>query len=200
MQMEDRSSFVLHTVQRRLQDCHNIKGLKLMQLTHAQAEQRYGQLRTAAIDTAQRSIDAPGFLLSKITGEAIAATKTWDKSAIRKYHWDWTQAIQYYRMNYPKRFEVALWYQTKLAGISIGRPTYNATGLRLDVVEASPRDLGPRPKVFDKIILAYEIYARMLKANHIRIMNPVNNTVKAFYEGYGYTYVQKGDYLTRDIL
>lgn len=68
------------------------------------------------------------------------------------------------------------------------------------MVEASPKDLGERPKVFDKIILAYEIYARMLNANHIRIMSPVNDTVKAFYESFGYSYVQKGDYLTKDVL
>jgi len=40
----------------------------------------------------------------------------------------------------------------------------------------------------------------MINANHIRIMNPVNDTVKAFYEKYGYKYIAKGDYLTRDIL
>lgn len=83
---------------------------------------------------------------------------------------------------------------------SIGRPTYNATGLRLDVVEASPRDLGERPKVFDKIILAYEIYARLLNVNHIRIVNPVNDAVKTFYERFGYNYVSRGDYLTKDVL
>jgi hypothetical protein len=171
-----------------------------MQLTHAQAEQRYEQLRNAAIKTAQRFMDAPGFTLTKITGEALSATTTWDKSAIRKYHWDWVQGVQYYRMNYPKRFEIALWHHRELACLSIGRPTYNASGLRLDVVEASPRDLRDRPKVFDKIILAYEIYARMLNANHIRIMNPVTDKVKAFYESFGYAYVQKGDYLTKDVL
>lgn len=116
-----------------------------MRLTHAQAEQRYDQPRNAAIDTAQRSLATPGFLLSKVTGEAIEATKTWDKSVIRKYHWDWAQAVRDYRMNYRKRFEAAVWDQAKLVGISIGRSTYNATELRLDVVEASPRDLGPRP-------------------------------------------------------
>jgi hypothetical protein len=63
-----------------------------------------------------------------------------------------------------------------------------------------PRDIGERSSVFDKIILAYEIYARMLNVNHIRIMNPANDQVKALYETYGYTYVSKGDYLTRGVL
>lgn len=88
---------------------------------------------------------------------------------------------------------MAAWEHHKLTAISLGRPTYNATGLRLDVVEAMPRDLGDRPNVFDTVILAYEIYARMINANHIRIMNPVNQTVRSFYEKFGYRYVVKGD-------
>ena len=87
-----------------------------------------------------------------------------------------------------------------MIAISLGRPTYNATGLRLDIIEAMPKDLGRKSNVFDTIILAYEVYARMINASHIRIMNPVNDTVKAFYEKFGYTYFQKGDYLSRDII
>lgn len=49
------------------------------------------------------------------------------------------------------------------------------------------------------IITSYEIYARMLNAHHIRIMNPVNELVKNFYTRFGYSYVAKGDYLMKDI-
>ncbi|MCO1335937.1 hypothetical protein MO867_16510 [Microbulbifer sp. OS29] len=108
--------------------------------------------------------------------------------------------LQLLQEKLPKRFEIALWENRILIAISIGLPTYHATGMRLDVVEAMPRDLGDRSNVFDTIILAYEIYARMINANHIRIMNPVNETVRAFYERYGYQYIARGNYLTRDIL
>ena len=162
-------------------------------------EQRYKKIRMVALEVAQNSID-DHFKLTKITSEAINATKLWDKSTLRQYDWDWQKNYSHYLARYPKRFEVALWEKNNLIAISLGRPTYNATGLRLDVVEAMPRDLGERSSVFDKIILSYEIYARMLNANHIRIMNPVNNTVKALYETYGYRYVQKGDYLSKRVL
>ncbi len=63
-----------------------------------------------------------------------------------------------------------------------------------------PRDLGERSATFGTVIFAYEIYARMINANNIRIMNPANETVKVMYEKFGYKYVAKGDYLIRELL
>lgn len=163
------------------------------------AERRYEKIRALALEVAQKSIDSK-FKLTQITAQALQATRTWEKSIQRKYDWNWLKNHSHYSKTYPKRFEIAVWEKSTLAAISLGRPTYNATGLRLDIVEAMPRDLGERSNVFDTIILAYEIYARMINANHIRIMNPVNDTVKSFYERYGYKYIAEGDYLIRDIL
>ena len=168
----------------------------MLKASRIDAEKRYTKIRNLAIEVAQSSLDT-SFTLSKINEQALLQADQWYKSQIRKHDWDWVKNYQTYRVRYPKRFEVALWEDSKLAALSLGRPTYAGTGLRLDIVEAMPRDLGERSSVFDKIILAYEVYARMLNANHIRIMNPVNDQVKALYETYGYTYVHKGDYLSR---
>lgn len=163
------------------------------------AEQRYEKLRALALEVSQNSLTG-NLKLTKITTQALEATRAWENSVLRQYDWDWLNNYSYYSKSYPKRFEIAVWESSTLIAISLGRPTYHATGMRLDVVEAMPRDLGDRSNVFDTIILAYEIYARMINANHIRIMNPVNDRVRAFYERYGYQYIPKGDYLTRDIL
>jgi hypothetical protein len=45
------------------------------------------------------------------------------------------------------------------------------------------------------VLVAYVIYARLLNAEQIRIMHPVNDDVTRYYEGYGYRYVASGDYL-----
>ncbi len=82
----------------------------------------------------------------------------------------------------------------------MGRPTYNGSALRLDFVEARPRDLGDRPSVFDEVLIAYGIYARMLNAKQMRIMHPVSDDVKTYYETFGYKYVAKQDYLYREVL
>lgn len=167
--------------------------------SRVEADRRYERLREIALEIAQSSID-DHFRVTKINSAALSATRLWDKSVIRKYPWDWDENYNFYRLKYPKRFEVALWETDVLVAISMGRPTYNATGLRLDVVEAMPRDLGERSSVFDKIILAYEVYARLINADHIRIMNPVNESVKSLYEHYGYRYVSKDDYLIKQVL
>lgn len=95
---------------------------------------------------------------------------------------------------------MALWESRQLIGLSLGRPTYQGTALRLDFVEASPLDLGARPAIIEFILLGYEVYARLLNAKQIRIMNPINQTVREYYEKFGYTYVDRGDYLFRSIL
>ena len=69
-----------------------------------------------------------------------------------------------FKFRYPKRFEIAIWQANQLIPLSMGRPTYRGGSLRLDFVEASPRDLGERPSVFDEVLIAYGIYARMLNA------------------------------------
>jgi hypothetical protein len=163
------------------------------------ADQRYNKIRSSALEVTQNSVDSK-FKLTQITHEALNAVEQWSLSEQRRYDWDWKGNYAQYRVRYPKRFEIAVWENSLLTALSLGRPTYNATGLRLDIVEAMPRDLGERSNVFEIVILAYEVYARMINANHIRIMNPVNETVKTYYERFGYKYIPKGDYLIRDIL
>ncbi len=92
-----------------------------------------------------------------------------------------------------------LWEGNNLFALSMGRPTYNGSNLRLDVVEARPQSLGERPSIFGIVLLAYGIYARLINANEIRIMNPINNDIKNYYEAFGYQYVSKGDYLYRKV-
>ena len=104
-----------------------------------------------------------------------------------------------FRRRYPKRFEVAIWDASSLIGVSLGRPTYAGQHLRLDIIEARPRSLGPRSAVLPDVLLAYTVYAQMLDAKSIRIMNPINAEVRAYYERAGYRYVPKQDYLFMEL-
>jgi hypothetical protein len=138
--------------------------------------------------------------LTEINANALNASKEWMRSNSRIKNWDWVEGYSVFRFRYPKRFEMALWESSKLIGLSMGRPTYQGTALRLDVVEAAPSDLGERPKIFEAVLIGYGVYARMINAKQIRIMNPVNEQVKSYYEKYRYKYVASGDYLVREIL
>lgn len=105
-----------------------------------------------------------------------------------------------FKFRHPKRFEMALWQNDKLISLSLGRPTYAGTALRLDFVEASPKELGERVGTMTFVIAGLVAYAHLLKARQIRIMNPINETVRNHYASFGYTCEPKGDYLYRELL
>jgi hypothetical protein len=169
-----------------------------MLATHLDAEKRYSEVRKQALSATMGVLNNQ-IVLKTINSEALNATKQWANSSTRIKNWDWIQNYNSFRFQYPKRFEMALWEYNKLIGITMGRPTFNGTAMRLDVVEASPSDLGERSNIFETVLLAYGIYANLINAKQIRIMNPVNDRVKRYYESFGYKYVAKGDYLYREV-
>lgn len=174
-----------------------------MLATHVDAEIRYSRLRKEALSVASeilKSGGGTGIALTEINAAALNASKAWSTSKVRIKDWDWVEGYNVFKLRYPKRFEMALWHSSRLIGLSIGRPTYQGTALRLDVVEAAPSDLGERPSIFEAVLLGYGIYARLVNAKQIRIMNPVNEKVKTYYERFGYKYVAAGDYLFKEVL
>lgn len=170
-----------------------------MQRTHLDAEHRYDRLRKLALEYAQQGT-ANNLEFRVITSSALQATRLWDNSITRLVEWNWIEGYQAFKFRYPKRFEVAIWRDDDLLALSMGRPTYQGNHLRLDFIEARPRDLGQRPPVFDEMLVAYGIYARLLNARQLRIMHPINDDVKAYYETFGYVYVPKHDYLYKEVL
>ena len=165
-----------------------------MLATHADAEKRYEELRKLALQLAQESATS-GVTLQIITAKALRETIEWGMALDRQVDWEWLEGYSSFKFRYPKRFEAALWFNNKLISLSLGRPTYNGNSLRLDFIEAMPKSLGDRPPVFEDILVAYETYAKLINASEIRIMNPINQAVKEYYESYGYVYVSKQDYL-----
>jgi len=169
-----------------------------MLATHLDAEKRYAELRKQALGATMTVLNN-NITLSEINANALSSTRSWDNSKVRIKDWDWFEGYSVFKFRYPKRFEMALWHSNKLIGITMGRPTFYGTAMRLDIVEASPSDIGDRPSIFESVLVAYGIYARLINAKQIRIMNPVNDEVKAYYESFGYQYTIKGDYLFKDV-
>ncbi len=173
-----------------------------MLATHLDAEQHYSKIRREALNAASEILmsgSGPNIRLTEINTNALNSSKDWNSSKTRIKNWDWVEGYSIFKFRYPKRFEMALWEAKSLIGLSMGRPTYQGTALRLDVVEASPSDLNDRPAIFEAVLLGYGIYARLINAKQIRIMNPVNERVKSYYEEYNYKYIAKGDYMVKDI-
>lgn len=168
-----------------------------MLATHFEAERRYDALRRSALRAIASQIDSISNLEFRlIDQEALSRAESWKASPNRKVDWEWDNYASF-KMSYPKRFELALWHNSHLASLTLGRPTYNATGLRLDFIEKNPEysDI----KVFQITLAAMNVYADALGAKELRIMNPINEEVKKYYESFGLMYVPKGDYLVTRI-
>jgi hypothetical protein len=164
-----------------------------MLATHIDAEKRYDALRKASFRAIASQIDSINNLEFKLVDQkALSMAEKWNQMPGRKVDWEWNNYYAF-KLRYPKRFELALWHKSNLASLSLGRPTYNATGLRLDFIEKNPEyeDI----KVFQITLAAMNVYADALGAKELRIMNPINNEVKKYYEMFGLTYVASGDYL-----
>lgn len=51
-------------------------------------------------------------------------------------------------------------------------------------------------QVFQSTFVAMAIYAQAIDAGELRIINPINKTVRQYYERFGFYYVARGNYLT----
>ena len=79
----------------------------------------------------------------------------------------------------------------------MGRPTYHASGLRLDYIEKSPE---ASESHLDLTYLALFACATLLDATHVKIMNPINRDVRDYYARKGFEYDQKSNSCIRRIV
>jgi len=165
-----------------------------MLATHIDAEKRYNELRKTALRVISGQIPSNNKLNFRLIDKpALLESQKWNLSQKRLVKWDWFNSYGAFKYRYPKRFELALWQEQELASLSLGRPTYNGRSLRLDFIESNPENTGI--KVFPLVIAAMTTYAEALGANELRVMNPINDDVKQYYQKIGLIYVPKGDYL-----
>ncbi|MFC6924687.1 hypothetical protein [Microbulbifer taiwanensis] len=186
-----------------------------MKATHKFAEDKYETLRDSARNLAATTLPR---IMSNGKGQAISLresvrlagidlhtrlkAKSWDDSPFRQVTWDWSDLVSDYVRLHPKRFELAVWYRDLfLCGLSIGRPTWSDNKLRLDFIEASPEETPLTGLITDITIAAAEAYADVIGVVQLRIMNPINDKVRAHYlaKGRGFTYDRRGNYCFKDL-
>lgn len=160
-------------------------------------ELRYTELRRQSIQMANQALRIPGIKLTLVDRNSYAAFEQWKNHPNRKVDWDWPTSWASWKLNYPKRFECATWKADRLIGFAMGRPTYHATGLRLDYIEKSPEASEPH---LDLTYLALYAYATLLGATYVKIMHPINEEVRDYYEQKGFKYDPKSDSCLRRII
>lgn len=164
-----------------------------MKATHKAAEERYHHVRELAYDITQSELpyqDKSLIKLTEITQDALRMICCSDVEIERKVDWNWTFGVRSYRKRYPNRFELALWYNSTLCGLSIGRPSYNGTRVRLDFIERTPINHNPLiGRVTPITVTAYEVYARLIDATEVRIIKPAEELI-AYYSSFNYIFVK----------
>lgn len=165
-----------------------------MNAAHQFAEGKYQSFRESSLRIAEATLPA-GLKnvvnLNEINALALAQAQQWEYSADRHIDasWSWRKGFSHYARQHPKRFELAIWFaKAQLCGLSIGKPTYSGSKLRLDIIEGAPGNHPLKGKVVELTVLAAKTYAASIEAEQIRIMRPVNSEVASYYEKHGFTY------------
>ncbi|WP_444910285.1 hypothetical protein [Microbulbifer sp. TRSA005] len=164
-----------------------------MQATHLDAERRYELYRSESRQYAQAALPQKYKAVVSLKGidpRSLARAKAWEASERREVDWNWTKGYEVYSLRYPKRFELAIWKDDILCGLSIGRPSYNGSRLRLDFTERAPDNCPLRGQVMQINLLAAESYALRIGADEMRIMHPSNQELVNYYARHGYKYVK----------
>lgn len=108
----------------------------------------------------------------------------------RVVDWDWNFGVKSYRKRYPSRLELAIWYNSTICGLSLGRPSYNGTRVRLDFIERVPGVNNPlKGRVTPIAVTAYEVYARLIDAAQVRIIRPADELID-YYSSLHYSFVK----------
>lgn len=172
-----------------------------MKASHQFSEDKYANARNKARAIAFEQLPESlqeACSLREIDGAALVQCKRWALDPTRRVDWSWGTGIRQYAFRHPKRFELAIWYRSLLCGLSLGRPTWSGSRLRLDFIEAAPVNTPLTGHIFIITLKAAEAYADIIGAQEIRVMHPINSRVRNYYESFGFTYVGgKQDYCTK---
>ncbi|MFK5912937.1 MAG: hypothetical protein QM484_01065 [Woeseiaceae bacterium] len=161
-----------------------------MQPSHLKVIQRYEEPRKKARELAKKALPAhlKGLKLAPVDNAALVAFRALNKEAQRTVDWDWNFASKYCT-RYPKSFDLSVWNGNSLCSLSLGRPTYRGTEMRLDFIEKFTNNPAYSGSMFGVSLLAFEAYAKVIGANQLRIMNPENSKLIKYYASFGgFTY------------
>jgi hypothetical protein len=163
-----------------------------MLATHISAETRYREYRAEVFKSVKQILSYPDSNMIKlrdIDTAALVQARLWEKIPERQVDFNWEQDSAIFRKRYPKRFELAIWHQNGLESLALGRPSYNGSRVRLELIERLAANSRLKGRAFLITELCLIAYADLLGADEVRVMEPISEGVKNFYISRGYTYV-----------
>ncbi|HFQ5650829.1 TPA: hypothetical protein ACHR3F_004143 [Yersinia enterocolitica] len=161
---------------------------------HCSVRGRYVSIYQDAFDEVIEAYIDAGFFqrgqlkLTTIDEIAIHAWKNeWGGKTRKHRHggWDW-QRMASKRAKRCKKFDLAIWGDNVLCGLSLGLVTRGKKTVRLDYLEACPTS-HPLESLITPIVIAVAIaVGQRVGAEYVAIFNPVNEAVEKHYGNLGF--------------
>lgn len=146
---------------------------------------RYGQLRR---EVHRRILERVTNVVPALTGltDIDAPTlEAWDKQW--KPHlvqsapggtWNWRDEATWWSRRHVDRFEVAIWSDTTLCGLAVGRPSPKRNNISLYMVQGAPAVAHPlKGQVFAIALANFEAYGDILGCREVRLIMPLPGVV-----------------------
>ncbi len=151
-------------------------------------KEKYAGFRSNVYKAVPSVINMPYVRLTPINEEALQQNSCW-KNTNRippNGGWDWETWVSYYRRKHHKRFEAAIWYQSVLCGLCLGKASGKNVHVRLEILEGSPDRKHPlRGRIAFIALTATELYGYACGASQVRIIDPVEGAINS-YKALGY--------------
>jgi hypothetical protein len=163
-----------------------------MLASHISAETKYRDYRAEVFKSVKQVLNYPDsnlINLRDIDTAALVQARLWEQLPERQVDFNWEQDSKIFRKRYPKRFELAIWHQNRLESLALGRPSYNGSRLRLELIERLAVNSWLKGRAFLITELCLIAYGNLLGADEVRVMEPISEGVKNYYISRGYTYV-----------
>lgn len=124
-------------------------------------------------------------------------SETWQPNNLRtppNGGWNWIVKKQYRDQHYPvaRWFEVAVWHQSELCGLSLGHISRDSSHLVIHYLEGSPLATHPLKGYILKIILETGLeYAKLVGKRCLILKDPVTGLIET-YQNLGFNFKKKG--------
>ncbi|MGL5103079.1 MAG: hypothetical protein ACRC6N_11220 [Plesiomonas sp.] len=113
--------------------------------------------------------------------------KEWLTQSPRHKHgeWDWKKMVTK-RIKRCKKFDLAIWGEGMLCGLTLGMVTKGSKTVRMDYLQACPSSHPLESKITEIAVSVAIAVGQRVGASHIAIFNPINETVERHYMNLGF--------------
>lgn len=107
--------------------------------------------------------------------------------------WSWIEKKQYNDKCHPevRRFDVAVWSQDSLCGLSLGHLSKDSTHNAISYIEGCPLPHPLKGHILDIIHITAVEYAKLMRKKYVRLIEPVDNLIEQ-YKKLGFEYKIRG--------